>query len=50
MVKSSNHYRAGFDPIADHLWPVATPGAMSAAFDQLPYTRFDRVRWSELTA
>lgn len=42
VVKSSNHYRAGFDAIADHLWHVASPGTMSADLKSLPYTRLTR--------
>lgn len=38
-VKSSNHYRAGFAPIAAQIIPVATPGAITPAFDRIPYTR-----------
>lgn len=39
VVKSSNHYRAGFDAVADHLWHVASPGTMTADLRSLPYTR-----------
>ena len=39
VVKSSNHYRAGFDAQADHLWHVASPGTMSMDLKSLPYTR-----------
>ena len=39
IVKSSNHYRAGFDGIADQLWHVASPGAISLDFSTVPYTR-----------
>ncbi len=39
IVKSSNHYRAGFDGIADQLWHVASPGAISLDFTTVPYTR-----------
>jgi microcystin degradation protein MlrC len=39
IVKSSNHYRAGFGPVADDLWHVASPGAMSLDFARLPYTK-----------
>ncbi|MCJ2184102.1 M81 family metallopeptidase [Novosphingobium sp. 1949] len=36
-VKSSEHYRADFGPIADHVIPVATPGAIQMDFVGLPY-------------
>lgn len=45
VVKSSNHYRAGFEAVADHLWPVATPGTMTARFEDLPYSKIDRPRY-----
>jgi microcystin degradation protein MlrC len=41
IVKSSNHYRAGFDGAADHIWHVATPGAVMNRFASLPYTKRD---------
>jgi microcystin degradation protein MlrC len=41
VVKSSTHYEAAYRPIADHLWPVVTPGALSLDFARLPYTRRD---------
>jgi microcystin degradation protein MlrC len=42
IVKSSNHYAASFAPLADRLWHVATPGAMSLDFASIPYQRLDR--------
>lgn len=38
-VKSSTHWRAGFAPIAARLIDVATPGAITPAFDRVPVTR-----------
>jgi len=38
-VKSSNHYQAGFNPIAARVIPVATPGAITPDFAKIPYTR-----------
>lgn len=38
-VKSSEHFRAGFGPIADHIISVATPGAIQMKFATMPYTR-----------
>ena len=42
VVKSSNHYTASFAPIADQLWHMATPGAMSLDFATIAYTRLER--------
>ncbi len=39
VVKSSNHYQAGFRPDADHLWHVSSAGAMGMDFASLPYTK-----------
>ena len=41
VVKSSAHYQAGFQAGADHLWHVATPGALSLDFAAMPYTKRD---------
>ncbi|HWE47884.1 MAG TPA: M81 family metallopeptidase [Caulobacteraceae bacterium] len=39
IVKSSNHYRAGFDGISDNLWHVSSPGCMSLDFPRVPYSK-----------
>ncbi|MEY8840600.1 M81 family metallopeptidase [Cribrihabitans sp. XS_ASV171] len=44
-VKSSNHYRAGFEPIAARVIPVATPGAITPDFASIPYTKRGRDYW-----
>lgn len=44
-VKSSNHYQAGFNPIAARVIPVATPGAIAPDFANIPYTRRRRDYW-----
>jgi microcystin degradation protein MlrC len=41
VVKSSNHYQAGFRGKFDHLRHVAGPGAMSIDFTAIPYTKRD---------
>jgi microcystin degradation protein MlrC len=41
-VKSSNHYQAGFNPIARKVIPVATPGAITPDFANIPFTRRSR--------
>ncbi|MDZ3833610.1 MAG: M81 family metallopeptidase [Sphingopyxis sp.] len=38
-VKSSEHFRADFQAVADHIIPVATPGALQMDFAALPYRR-----------
>jgi microcystin degradation protein MlrC len=37
VVKSSNHYEAGFGPIADQLWHVDSPGTLTLDVANLPY-------------
>lgn len=44
-VKSSNHYRAGFAPIAARIIPVATPGAITPDFAAIPHTRRARTHY-----
>ncbi|MGH8031079.1 MAG: M81 family metallopeptidase [Luteimonas sp.] len=41
VVKSSNHYQASFRAVADHLWHVNSPGALSLDFAALAYTQRD---------
>jgi microcystin degradation protein MlrC len=41
VVKSSNHYQAGFRDDADHLWHVTSPGALRLDFAQMRYTKRD---------
>jgi len=41
VVKSSNHYQAGFRDAADHLWQVRTPGALSIDLANIPYEKRD---------
>lgn len=42
VVKSSNHFRAFFDPIAAESLYVGTPGAIDMDFTRLPYENFKR--------
>ena len=44
-VKSSNHYLAGFAPIAAKVSPVATPGAITPDFSSIPYRNRARTYW-----
>lgn len=41
VVKSSNHYQAGFRGGCDHLWHVTSPGTLDLDFAAMPYTRRD---------
>ena len=41
-VKSSNHYQAGFNPIASAVIGVATPGAITPDYANIPYTKRKR--------
>ncbi len=45
VVKSSQHFYAGFSPIASQVIHMATPGTMAPAFASLPYTRRDLNYW-----
>lgn len=38
-VKSSNHFHAGFAPIAAEVIQVATPGSITPDYARIPYTR-----------
>ncbi len=44
-VKSSNHYQAGFNPIASRVIAVATPGAITPDYANIPYTGRARNYW-----
>jgi microcystin degradation protein MlrC len=44
-VKSMNHFRVGFAPIARQTLLVGTPGALNVDFAHLPYRVFDRPYW-----
>ena len=37
VVKSTNHFRAGFDPVAKHIFYVKGPGAITGEFERIPY-------------
>jgi microcystin degradation protein MlrC len=45
IVKSTNHFRAGFDPIATDVIYVDTPGAIGSDFANIPYQRFKAPYW-----
>ena len=44
-VKSSNHYRAGFAPIASTIIPIAAPGAITPDFTAIPYRHRSLSYW-----
>ncbi len=45
VVKSMQHFHAGYAPIAKAILYVAAPGALIPHFDQLPYRFADRSLW-----
>ena len=48
VVKSTNHFRAGFDPIATDTVYVDTPGAIRSDFANIPYQRFTAPYWPKV--
>lgn len=48
VVKSSNHFRAGFEPIASEILYVGGPGALQPSFEQLPFTKLRRPYWPKV--
>ncbi len=45
VVKSSNHFRAGFEPIARDILYVSAPGALQPTFEDLAFTKLKRPYW-----
>jgi microcystin degradation protein MlrC len=45
VVKSSQHFQAGFAPIATQIVQIATPGAIPPDFTIIPYTKRDDNFW-----
>ncbi|MCF6233580.1 MAG: M81 family metallopeptidase [Rhodobacteraceae bacterium] len=45
VVKSSQHFQAGFAPIAAQVVQIATPGAIPPDFTIIPYTKRDDNYW-----
>jgi microcystin degradation protein MlrC len=45
VVKSSQHYRAAFTPIAAEVLDIAAPGAIEPNFAALPLRRIQRPKW-----
>ncbi len=48
VVKSTQHFYAGFDPIAAEVIYVAAPGAIPPDFANIPYERFDAPFWPKV--
>ncbi|MDG1825859.1 MAG: M81 family metallopeptidase [Henriciella sp.] len=45
VVKSSNHFYDRFAPIAEVVWHMKTPGAITPEFTSIPYTKRDGNYW-----
>jgi microcystin degradation protein MlrC len=45
VLKSANHFRAAYDPIAAEVLYVDAGGALPSDPRDIPYTAFDRVAW-----
>lgn len=45
VVKSSNHFHAGFAPIARDILYVDGPGALRRRYAEIPYTKVSRAMW-----
>ena len=48
VVKSTNHFRAGFDAIASDVVYVDAPGAIPSDFAAIPYQRFSAAFWPKV--
>lgn len=48
VVKSTNHFRAGFDPIAAETLYVDAAGAIAPNFASIPYEIFDKPYWPKM--
>ena len=48
VVKSTNHFRAGFDSIATDVIYVDAPGAIRSDFASIPYQRFNAPFWPKV--
>ena len=45
VVKSTQHFYAGFAPIANAVYYVSAPGAIPPDFANIPYKKFDQPYW-----
>ncbi len=48
VVKSTNHFYAGFAPVSPEILFVDTPGALQQRFEQIPYTKLTRPFWPKV--
>ena len=48
IVKSTNHFRAGFDAMATDVIYVDAPGAIQSDFASIPYQRFNAPFWPKV--
>jgi microcystin degradation protein MlrC len=48
VVKSTNHFRAGFDPIAAETLYIDAPGAIAPNFSSIPYKTFAKPFWPKV--
>jgi microcystin degradation protein MlrC len=48
LVKSTQHFHAGFAPIAKAVLYAAPPGALTPRFDEIPYTKLKRAYWPKV--
>ena len=49
VVKSTQHFHAGFAPIAQEILYVAAPGAIAPDFAAIPYTKLAKPYWPRVT-
>jgi microcystin degradation protein MlrC len=48
VIKSTNHFRAGFDPIASETLYIDAPGAIAPNFASMPFKVFDKPYWPKV--
>ncbi len=48
LVKSTQHFYAGFAPIAKEILYVNAPGALSPNYEEIPYTKLARPYWPKV--
>ena len=48
VVKSSQHFYAGFAPLANDILYVNSPGAIAVKFEDIPYTKRDGKYWPKV--
>jgi microcystin degradation protein MlrC len=48
VVKSTNHFYAGFAPVASEVLFVDAPGALQRRFEDIAYTKLTRRVWPRI--